>query len=156
MIIYMVACNFLQLYSPFVVLIFCTVLRNINSVHHWGKMFLQVMPYSTGCKTPLSNFEANQNYKVTSCFFPSRIDLLVFCTLYHIDVTFTISNLLALLQHFLYMTQYWENTSSLFLPSYIQLYTGRTWSGDNGSFPIDWWTWHRSCGVDDHTVDLTQ
>ena len=27
-------------------------------------MFLvQVMPYSTGCKTPLSNFEAGQNYK---------------------------------------------------------------------------------------------
>lgn len=26
-------------------------------------MLLQVMPYSTGCKTPLSNFEAGQNYK---------------------------------------------------------------------------------------------
>lgn len=25
---------------------------------------VQVMPYSTGCKTPLSNFEANSNYKV--------------------------------------------------------------------------------------------
>lgn len=24
---------------------------------------LQVMPYSTGCATPLSNFEANLNYK---------------------------------------------------------------------------------------------
>jgi len=24
---------------------------------------LQVMPYSMGCATPLSNFEANQNYK---------------------------------------------------------------------------------------------
>lgn len=27
-------------------------------------LFFQVMPYSTGCKTPLSNFEANSNYKV--------------------------------------------------------------------------------------------
>jgi isoleucyl-tRNA synthetase len=26
--------------------------------------FLQVMPYSTGCKTPLSNFEAGQEYRV--------------------------------------------------------------------------------------------
>lgn len=26
-------------------------------------LLLQVMPYSTGCKTPLSNFEANSNYK---------------------------------------------------------------------------------------------
>ena len=25
---------------------------------------LQVMPYSTGCKTVLSNFEVQQNYKV--------------------------------------------------------------------------------------------
>ena len=27
--------------------------------------FLQVMPYSTSCRTPLSNFESNQNYKET-------------------------------------------------------------------------------------------
>jgi isoleucyl-tRNA synthetase len=25
--------------------------------------FWQVMPYSTGCTTPLSNFESSQNYK---------------------------------------------------------------------------------------------
>jgi len=30
----------------------------------WVNSGLQVMPYSTGCKTPLSNFEAGQNYKV--------------------------------------------------------------------------------------------
>ena len=27
---------------------------------------VKVMPYSTACSTPLSNFESNQNYKVDS------------------------------------------------------------------------------------------
>lgn len=34
---------------------------------NWTRFhFLQVMPYSTGCSTPLSNFEAGQNYKDVS------------------------------------------------------------------------------------------
>lgn len=33
------------------------------------------MPYSTGCKTPLSNFEAGQNYKV--CHFTLFLKLLI-------------------------------------------------------------------------------
>lgn len=28
---------------------------------------VKVMPYSTACNTPLSNFESHQNYKVGSC-----------------------------------------------------------------------------------------
>jgi isoleucyl-tRNA synthetase len=29
---------------------------------------VKVMPFSTGCSTPLSNFEAGQNYKVCSFY----------------------------------------------------------------------------------------
>jgi isoleucyl-tRNA synthetase len=40
---------------------------------------LQVMPYSMGCATPLSNFEANQNYKDVSD--PAGASLLLLTTL---------------------------------------------------------------------------
>lgn len=40
-------------------------------LYHKGLVYrgFKVMPYSTGCKTPLSNFEAGLNYKVISPFF---------------------------------------------------------------------------------------
>lgn len=37
----------------------------------------QVMPYSTGCKTELSNFESGLNYKVQSCLpCPDQLQVL--------------------------------------------------------------------------------
>lgn len=36
--------------------VYCSQIR-------WPLLCLQVMPYSTGCTTPLSNFEAGLNYK---------------------------------------------------------------------------------------------
>lgn len=37
----------------------------------------KVMPYSTGCTTPLSNFEAGLNYKVRESMHSSRYQLLL-------------------------------------------------------------------------------
>ena len=41
----------------------------------------RVMPYSTGCSTPLSNFEVAQNYKVNTLreLNPVLINICVFC-----------------------------------------------------------------------------
>lgn len=36
-------------------------------------LVLQVMPYSTGLKTPISNFEAGENYKVNKYLIASMI-----------------------------------------------------------------------------------
>jgi hypothetical protein len=54
----------------------------LDGVHDPELLFLfQVMPYSTGCKTPLSNFEAAMDYRVS--YFGFLPDLaLFFCCLY--------------------------------------------------------------------------
>ena len=39
-------------------------MKVMSLVHQWTcRVVVQVMPYSTGCTTPLSNFEAGLNYK---------------------------------------------------------------------------------------------
>ena len=39
------------------------LIRNIKFSKNLVYRGVKVMPYSTGCTTPLSNFEANSNYK---------------------------------------------------------------------------------------------
>lgn len=52
-------CTFSQIIEDVCILMF------LCGLNVWLQCFIhQVMPYSTGCKTPLSNFEAGQNYKV--------------------------------------------------------------------------------------------
>ena len=36
---------------------------SVDACHAMSWVLFQVMPFSTACSTPLSNFEAGQNYK---------------------------------------------------------------------------------------------